>query len=275
MSNETKTKLAQRQQTAAATNQGRSIKEWIILMKPQIEKALPAVITAERFTRMAITAVSTNPKLGECSPESFCGAMMQAAQLGLEPNTPLGQAYLIPFRNKGRMEAQFQTGYKGLIELAHRSGEFKSIEARVVYENDEFEYEYGLESTLKHKPALKDRGNPIAYYAVYKLVNGGYGFEVMSKEDIDAHAMKYSQAFNSSYSPWKTAYDSMAKKTVLKQLLKYAPIKTEFAKAISADETIKAEISPDMLDLPAEAVEIDAEVVSDDITAGVEGETAE
>lgn len=212
MSSEAKNKLAQRQETAAAAKPGKSIAEWIVAMKPQIKKALPSVITPDRFTRMALTAVAQNPKLGDCSPASFCGAMLQAAQLGLEPNTPLGQAYLIPFRNKGKMEAQFQLGYLGLIELAHRSGEFRSIEARVVYENDEFEYEYGLEGMLHHKPALKDRGKPIAYYAVYRLVNGGYGYEVMSKEDIDEHARKYSQGIKSSFSPWVTAYDQMAMK---------------------------------------------------------------
>ena len=270
-----KTKLAQRQEAAINAKPERSIKEWILAMKPQIEKALPSVITAERFTRMALTAVSTNPQLGECSPASFCGAMLQAAQLGLEPNTPLGQAYLIPYRNKGKMEAQFNLGYLGMVELAHRSGEFQSIEARVVYENDEFEYEYGLESTLKHKPAMKDRGKPIAYYAVYKLVNGGYGFEVMSKEDIDAHARKYSKGFDSSYSPWKTAYDQMAKKTVLKQVLKYAPIKTEFVKAVNTDETIKAEIEPDMVDLPSETVEVEAEIITDEPVITPEGEIIE
>ena len=90
----------------------KNIKQWITAMQPQIEKALPSVITPERFTRMALTAVSMNPELGACTPESFCGAMMQAAQLGLEPNTPLGQAYLIPYNNsrKGTKEAQFQLG---------------------------------------------------------------------------------------------------------------------------------------------------------------------
>ena len=110
MSSEAKNKLAQRQETAAAAKPGKSIAEWIVAMKPQIKKALPSVITPDRFTRMALTAVAQNPKLGDCSPASFCGAMLQAAQLGLEPNTPLGQAYLIPFRNKGQMEAQFQLG---------------------------------------------------------------------------------------------------------------------------------------------------------------------
>ena len=250
---------------AVESKQPQNIKQWIVAMKPQIEAALPKVITAERFTRMALTAVSSNPKLADCTPKSFMGALMQAAQLGLEPNTPLGQAYLIPYRNKGVMEVQYQTGYKGLIELAHRSGQFKNIEAHTVFENDEFEYEYGLEPKLVHKPALKDRGGIIAFYAVFTLVNGGFGFEVMSKEDIDAHAKKYSQGFNSSYSPWKTSYESMAKKTVLKQLLKYAPIRTEFAREMTADETIKNEISDDMLSVDNDNVfEAEAEVIEDD-----------
>lgn len=246
----------------AENKQPKNMKDWIVAMKPQIEAALPSVITPERFTRMALTAVSSNPKLANCTPKSFMGALMNAAQLGLEPNTPLGQAYLIPYKNKGVDEVQFQIGYKGLVELAHRSGEFKNIEARVVYENDTFEYEYGLEPKLVHKPAMKDRGKPIYYYAVFTLVNGGFGFEVMSKEDIDIHKNKYSQAAGSKYSPWNTSYDSMAKKTALKQVLKYAPIKTEFARKINEDETIKSEISNDMGDIMPE--ETEAYVVDED-----------
>lgn len=248
--------------TVTENKQPKNMKDWIVAMKPQIEAALPSVITTERFTRMALTAVSSNPKLANCTPKSFMGALMNAAQLGLEPNTPLGQAYLIPYKNKGVDEVQFQIGYKGLVELAHRSGEFKNIEARVVYENDEFEYEYGLEPKLVHRPAKSNRGKPIYYYAVFTLVNGGFGFEVMSKEDIDIHKNKYSQAAGSKYSPWNTAYDSMAKKTALKQVLKYAPIKTEFARKINEDETIKSEISNDMGDIMPE--ETEAYVVDED-----------
>ena len=99
--------------------------------------------------------------------------MMQAAQLGVEPNTPLGQAYLIPYRNHGQLECQFQLGQKGLIDLAYRSGEITSISAHEVCENDDFEYELGLEEKLKHKPALKDRGAVILYYAVFRTENCG------------------------------------------------------------------------------------------------------
>lgn len=218
----------------------------IVSMKDEIKKALPSVITGERFTRMILTAMSNTPELMNCSSGSFLGAMMQAAQLGLEPNTPLGQAYLIPYKNKGNLECQFQLGYKGLIDLAYRSGEVTIVQAHEVHENDKFEYSYGLDPKLEHVPAMKARGQVIAYYAIFKTKSGGYGFHVASADDIKQHAKKYSKSFNSSYSPWQTCFDEMAKKTVLKQCLKYAPLKSDFTRAVVSDETIKSSISDDM-----------------------------
>ena len=241
-------------QKAPQRDEVKSIQQLITKMKPQIEKALPSVLTGERFTRMVLTAMSTTPELKECTPASFLGAMMQAAQLGVEPNTPLGQAYLIPYKNKGRLECQFQLGYKGLIDLAYRSGEITSISAHAVHENDQFDYSYGLEETLIHKPALANRGEVTSYYAVYHTKNGGHGFLVMSADDIRQHMTKYSKAAGSNFSPWKTNFDSMAKKTVIKQLLKYAPIKTEFTRAIATDETIKSNITEHMEDEPDEFI---------------------
>lgn len=240
-------------------------------MEPQIRKALPSVITPERFTRMVLTALSSTPKLQTCTPQSFLGAMMQAAQLGVEPNTPLGQAYLIPYGNV----CQFQLGYKGLIDLAYRSGEVSSIQAHEVHENDVFEYEYGLDPKLKHIPAQKDRGNVIMYYAVLKLKNGGVGFEVMSREDVETFARKKSKAFNNG--PWQTDFDEMAKKTVLKKVLKYAPLKTEFARAVATDETVKSTLSDNMADEPNEMyTTIDNEPdESEEAPQGVNPETGE
>lgn len=237
-------------------------------MHTQIEKALPSVITPERFTRIALTAYSRNEKLQECTPESFLGSMMQAAQLGVEPNTPLGQAYLIPYRNKGVMEVQFQLGYRGMIDLAYRSGEVQNIQAHEVYENDTFEYELGLEPKLRHVPALKDRGNVILYYAVFKLTNGGVGFEVMSKEDVEAFAKKKSKTYGTG--PWQSDFDAMAKKTLVKRLLKFAPLKSDFVRAVTADETIKSGISENMADLPDETVTIDAEPTAPEENADYE-----
>ena len=186
--------------------------------------------------------------------------MMTAAQLGVEPNTALGQAYLIPYNNHGNMEAQFQLGYKGLIDLAYRSGEVSIIQAHAVYANDEFEYELGMDPQLKHVPAKENRGEPIAYYAMFKTKDGGYGFEVMSVADVERHARKFSKSFGNG--PWKTNFDEMAKKTVLKKVLKYAPLKSDFVRGVAQDETIKTTISPDMYTEPdetlyAEFVEVD------------------
>lgn len=236
-----------------------TIKDYIEVMAPAIKAALPSVMTPERFTRITMSALSANPKLQECSPQSFLGAMMTAAQLGLEPNTPLGQAYLIPYRNHGRMECQFQLGYKGLIDLAYRSGEVSIIQAHTVFENDDFTYELGLDPKLRHIPAKSNRGNPIAYYAMFKTKDDGYGFQVMSLEEVSAHARKYSKSFSNG--PWQTNFDEMAKKTVLKKVLKYAPLKSDFIRDMSQDNTIKNDISDDMTDIPdiTEYIDVDQE----------------
>ena len=243
------------QNKVATTTPGdkKTMQQYIKSMEGEIKKALPSVITPERFTRMVLSSISGNPKLASCTPKSFLGAMMSAAQLGLEPNTPLGQAYLIPYKNKGVDEVQFQIGYKGLIDLAYRSGEVELVQAHVVYENDTFEYEYGLEPKLVHKPADSDRGDAVKVYAMFKTKSGGYGFEVMSMDAVRQHAEKYSQAFKSGYtSPWKTNFEEMAKKTVLKKVLKYAPLKSDFVRGIVQDETIKTEISEDMYEVKNE-----------------------
>lgn len=245
----------------------KTMQQYIKSMEGEIAKALPSVITPERFTRIVLSAISVNPKLGSCTPASFLGAMMTSAQLGLEVNTPLGQAYVLPYSNKGTLEAQFQLGYKGLIDLAYRSGEVEVIQAHVVYANDEFECEYGLEPKLTHKPADKNRGEPVKVYAVFKTKSGGYGFEVMSMEDVREHAKKYSKAYSSGFSPWKTNFEEMAKKTVLKRVLKYAPLKSEFVKAAVQDEVIKKGLSDDMYSVPSETV-FDAEFAEVDEETG-------
>lgn len=256
-------------QLAQKKPEQKSIQQYIKAMDGEIKKALPSVITPERFTRIVLSAISVNPKLGSCTPASFLGAMMTSAQLGLEVNTPLGQAYVLPYNNKGVQEAQFQLGYKGLIDLAYRSGEVESIQAHVVYENDEFNCEYGLEPKLSHKPAASNRGEAIKVYAVFKTKSGGFGFEVMSMDDVRMHAAKYSKGYSSAYSPWKTNFEEMAKKTVLKRVLKYAPLKSDFVRAAVQDEVVKTSISEDMYDVPNENV-IDAEFAEI-----VDGETGE
>ena len=253
---------------AAANAPIKTLQSQINLMQNEIKKALPSVITPERFTRMVLSAISANPGLAVCEQKSFLGAMMQAAQLGLEPNTPLGQAYIIPYKEKGIPKAQFQIGYKGLIDLAYRSGQVSIIDAQVVYENDEFDYELGLEPKLKHKPALSNRGKPILYYAMFRTKDGGFGFQVMSYEDCQEHAKKYSKAYSGGFSPWTSNFDEMAKKTVLKKALKYAPLKSDFLRGLSTDETVKSTLDPDMFDVPNEVSYADADFVEVDQETG-------
>ena len=152
------------------------------------------------------------------------------------------------------MECQFQLGYKGLIDLAYRSGEVSVIQAHTVYENDVFEYELGMDPKLRHVPAKADRGEAVAYYAMFKTKDGGYGFEVMSVDDVQRHAQRYSKSYGSGSSPWRSNFDEMAKKTVLKRALKYAPLKSDFVRGVAQDETIKAELSDEMYAVPDETV---------------------
>ena len=270
---------AAKEQKAVAAKKPKTMKDYVNQMFPAIEKALPSVITPERFSRIVLTALSTTPKLAQCTPASFMGAMMSAAQLGLEPNTPLGQAYLIPYKNKGVDEVQFQIGYKGLIDLAYRSGEVSTLYSQVVYENDQFKCEFGLNPDLVHIPADGDRGEPVKVYAVLKTKSGGFNFEVMSMDEVRAHAKKYSKAYSSSFSPWTTNFESMAKKTVLKKVLKYAPLSSEFVRGVTADETIKsvntAEKDIDIFSVPDETEPIYAEYAEVDEGTGEVKEAVE
>lgn len=235
--NNANTKLANVNNVAKPT-----LKQWVAKMSDQIKNALPANITPERMMRIALTALSKDAKLANSTPESFMGALLTSAQLGLECNTPLGQAYLIPYQNKGVLETQFQLGYQGLIDLCYRTGQYKKIVARIVYEGDDFDYSYGLEEKLIHRPREKS-DTPIYVYGIYELKNGASAFEVMSWEAVMNHAKKYSQSVKKGYtSPWTTDPESMAKKTVLKKVLKYAPKAVEnaelIAEAVNGDSAI-------------------------------------
>lgn len=243
------------------------VQQMIINMRPQFAAALPDVMSPERFIRLTLTAFSKTPRLYECTSASLLGALLMAAQLGMEPNSPLGQAYLIPYynRDKEAYECQFQLGYKGMITLAYRSGKVTDIAAYEVRANDRFDYELGLESKLYHKPVLRDRGEVIAYYAVWHTKDGGHGFAVMSKEDVEAHRNHFSKASQKGFSPWTTSFDEMAKKTVLKQALKYAPMAADFQRAMMSDGAVKNIDDPkdipsiDILDEPNEMDYVETE----------------
>lgn len=272
-----KSGLIQRQTTQnASACKTMTLRDQVLSMSGEIAKALPSVITPERFTRITLSAISRNPQLAQTNPASFMGAMMTAAQLGLEPNTPLGHAYIIPFRNKGILIAEFQIGYKGLIDLAYRSGEIAMIQAHIVYENDVFEYEYGLDPRLKHIPALNERGEPIGVYATFKTKSGSGNFEFMGIEAVRNHAKRFSKAYSSGNSPWTTNFEEMAKKTVLKKLLKYAPLKSDFIRQIESDGVARSYVpGVNILEEPSEIIMSDPPVLNCDPEIGAYDEAKE
>lgn len=232
--------------------------------KAQIARALPKHLDAERLTRIALTVIRTNKDLARCTPESLLGAVMLSAQLGLEPG-PLGHCYFVPYKN----QVTFIIGYKGIIDLARRSGNIESLVARTVHENDEFEYEYGLEDRLFHKPVLTNRGHAIAYYAVAKYVGGGHTFLVMSREDVEQHRAR-SAAKNSG--PWQSDYDAMARKTVIRAMAAFLPLSVEAARGLVQDETVHTGVVTED-DLDAEPTYIDAEVIDDTADEAPGGES--
>ena len=215
--------------TAVAEKKQKTIFDVIQTGAKQFATALPKHINSDRFVRIAITTIRQNPKLAQCNQESLLGALMVSAQLGLEPGV-LGQCYLIPY---GR-ECQFQIGYKGMIELLRRSGQLKDIYAYSVYENDEFEMTYGLDRDLKHKPNLQNKGNFIGCYCVAVLKDDARAFEYMTKEEIEAHGKKFSKTYGNG--PWKTDFEAMAHKTVVKKMLKWLPVSVEFLEMANKDE---------------------------------------
>ncbi len=202
--------------------------------RASIAAVLPKHLTAERLAKIALSAASRSPDILACDPASVYLAVLQAAELGLEFGTVLGQAYMVPFDNKHtkKKEAQFIPGYRGLISLARRSGEIKSIEAVLVYEKDEFEMVRGLDTTITHKPCLRGEPGPVVLaYAVAHFKDGGFQCEVMTLAQLDAIRDR-SQAKNSG--PWVTDTEEMYRKTVIRRLFKYLPMSVEMAKAVTA-----------------------------------------
>lgn len=225
-----------------AQNNGQpTLAQQIERMRPEIARALPKHMDADRMARIALTTLRKTPKLANCSPESFLGALMTCSQLGVEPGAT-GEAYLVPF---GR-ECTFVLGYKGMAKLFWQSPMAKSLDAQVVYEHDQFDYQYGLDPYLKHKPVLGNRGKAIAYYAVATTVSGGSAFVVLSPDDVEKHR-KFSKSGNSG--PWRDHYDQMAKKTCVRELFKLLPVSVELAQAVAQDGAVRVDAAPDAIEV--------------------------
>ncbi|HAW0422524.1 TPA: recombination protein RecT [Escherichia coli] len=223
-------------------------------MKAILAAALPRHMTPERMIRIATTEIRKVPELGECDSMSFVSAIVQCSQLGLEPGSTLGHAYLLPFGNgeaeSGKKNVQLIIGYRGMIDLARRSGQITSLSARVVREGDEFSFEFGLDEKLIHRPG-ENEDAPITHaYAVAKLKDGGVQFEVMTRKQIDRIRDTHSKAAISAAkkrrsSIWTDHFEDMAKKTVIRKLFKYLPVSIEIQRAVSMDEKEVKAINPD------------------------------
>lgn len=196
----------------------------------QMALALPKTLTPERLTRVVMTECRKTPALLKTSRESFLGAVLQCAQLGIEPGSALGHAYLIPYGN----QCNLIIGYRGMIDLARRSGQIVSLHAYCVHAKDDFHYELGLHPDIHHVPSAEADRGPVTYvYAVAQLQGGGVQFEVMSRAEVEA-IRSSSKAGRSG--PWVSHWDEMAKKTVIRRLFKLLPVSIEIARAVETDE---------------------------------------
>jgi len=216
----------------------------------EFARVLPKHLTADRMVRLAVSAVRTTPHLAECSLPSFASGLMACSVLGLEPNTPLGHAYLIPFKNnrKGIYECQLIVGYKGLRDLMFRSGIVAAVGATPVYEGDEFSYELGLHPDLRHVPGIDpNRGvDPKTLTHVYTVVKLREGldpiWDVLNRAQIEQRG-KRSRAWGNG--PWVTDYVAMARKTGVRAIATWVPSSVEkasspLAAAIAYEEALES-----------------------------------
>lgn len=204
---------------------------------------------AASFATSAMQIANSNPMLLDAEPMSIFNAAVMAATLNLPINNNLGFAYIVPYRNKGRVEAQFQLGYKGFIQLAQRSGQFERLVSLPVYEAQLIEEDpiNGFKFDWKQKPAENEQ--PIGYYAYFKLINGLTAELYMTREQVAAHAGRYSQSFKKGYGVWADNFEAMALKTVTKLLLsKQAPLSIDMQKAVLSDQSVIKDVTGEQFD---------------------------
>jgi recombination protein RecT len=215
------------------------VRDLIDRQRDQLARALPAALSVDRLLRLVMTEVRTTPKLAECTAPSLLGAVMRLAQLGLEPGGSLGQCWLLPFKDSksGQYEATLVLGYKGIIQLAHRSDRVAAIYAREVREGDQFEFAYGLEEdTLVHQPLTNGkRGKPCAWYGVCRYKGGGHYLVVIGPDEVEEHRAR-SKSPNSP--AWRNDYSAMACKTAIRIMAPYLPLTAETARAVEEDEKV-------------------------------------
>lgn len=202
-------------------------------MMLRMRQALPRHLSPERMVRVCALALQRTPKLAECDRMTLLGALLTCGSLGLEPNTVLGHAYLIPFGKA----CTLIIGYKGFVDLARRSGHIATVHADVVYASDEFDFEYGSSGKLRHVPSGNREGDWIYAYAYARMKDGSDQYEVMTRTEV-LRIRNSSQGYqrDKSKSPWTNHEAEMAKKTALRRLAKWLPLSVEFATAAALDE---------------------------------------
>lgn len=204
---------------------------------------------ANSFMSSVISVANGNPQLRKAEPMSIIGAAMVAATMQLQVIPTLGQCYIIPYGSK----AQFQVGYLGLLQLCQRSGQFKKILAAPVHDGeyisgDEFDEDYVFDSKQRKSDKV------IGYMAKFELLNGFTKVAYWDVDKVKAHATKFSQAFRAGFnSPWKSDFDAMAQKTVLKSILKFAPKSIEMQNAVTFDQAVINTNTSDVQDLDIDA----------------------
>lgn len=222
-----------------AVNPAQQMKQLLEKSWPRIMAVMPAEMSAQRLYQMYLSTINREKELANCSVESVLGCFMRCTSLGLEPSNVngLGYAYILPFGNKnyqtGQKEATFILGYKGIIELARRSGKIRDISARVVHEGDEFSYSYGLNEDLRHVPCAHP-GKLTHVYMIANFNDGGHYMLVMNAAEIEA-AKRRSPSGNKG--PWKTDYEAMAKKTVIRRAAPFLPLSVETRRAVAEDDS--------------------------------------
>jgi recombination protein RecT len=216
--------------TSSLAKQMETAREWLAQQEPELARVLPKGMTPQRFARVALTAVLRNPEIAACTRASFVLAIMEAAALGLEPDSQSGLAYLVPYKR----HVQLIVGYRGLIQLAYRHPRVSEIAAEAVYDKDALEITLGIAPKLKHVPAfgIGGRGEFIGAYAWARISGGGRPFVYMEKAEIEEHRER---SASKGRGPWVTDYIAMAKKTPVRALAKFIPLSPSLMQAIASE----------------------------------------
>lgn len=218
-----------------------------LLSSPSVQEKLKQILgkNAATFATSVVQITQSNGMLATAEPNSIVGAAMTAATLNLPLNNNLGYAYIIPYNTKNKdgswsVKAQFQIGYKGFIQLAMRSGQFKTIHCTSVKKGEIASRDRltgAIEFSWIEDDKVREKTESAGYVAYFKLINGFEATFFMSIDELNSHGSKFSKTFGKNNSLWKTDFDSMASKTVLKLLIsKYAPLSVEMQTAVQTDQ---------------------------------------